>query len=392
VRLGVLLDHLDGTPGGAEAHTRALLRRCVAQGEEAVVATLSGSAPEGVETLVVRAPRRRPDRDRVFAVEGERALRAAGCDVVFAIRHALSCDVYLPHGGLVEDARAARDEARGGVGLLARLGRRLSRKQAFFREAESALLGAREGPRVIAVSEALRERIRARYPQAAGRTVTIPNGVDAERFRRERFAEAGAALRHTLGLDGHLVALLLAHHPLLKGAETALRALARPEVRELPRPLALLVAGGPLPARLGRLARTLGVAGAVHARPAVADPRPLYAAADLLLHPTWYDPCSLVCLEALAMGLPVVTTPRNGVREILGQRGGIVVEEPGNPQALAVALRVLADDDLRALTADDARYLALRNREATRLDEVLEVCRGAAVGGAVAAGGGGGRG
>ena len=157
-----------------------------------------------------------------------------------------------------------------------------------------------------------------------------------------------------------------------------MRALDETAVRELDPPFHLWVAGGRPPARLRRLAARLGVASAVSWLGDTADARPLYAAADVLLHPTWYDPCSLVCLEALAMALPVITTPPNGVRDIMGHRGGIVVEEPGNAEALAVALRVLADEHMRAATAEDARYIAERNREVTRLDRVLEICRRAA--------------
>jgi glycosyltransferase involved in cell wall biosynthesis len=95
----------------------------------------------------------------------------------------------------------------------------------------------------------------------------------------------------------------------------------------------------------------------------------------VLVHPTFHDPCSLACLEALAMGLPVVTTPRNGVRELMGMRGGIVVESVGDPGAVACAVRVLADPALRALTAEDARTIALRHRLERRLDAVLDLCR-----------------
>jgi len=375
VKLGVLLDRLDGTPGGAEAHTLALVRRCVAAGDAAAIATLSGQAPEGVETIHVPAPRARPERDEAFARDGARALRDAGCDVVFAIRHALDCDVYLPHGGLVDLARERKDLAAGGAGLLTRLGRVFGRKHAFFQQAEAALLAGREGPLVIAVSEWIAGKIRAQYPACASRLKVVVNGVDVERFDPAAHAEAGAALRASWGLEAPLVGLLSAHHPVLKGAETAIRALAEPVTRALPRPVALVVAGGSLPSSLRALARRLGVAGQVREVGLFDDPRPLYAAADLLLHPTWYDPCSLVCLEALAMGLPVITTPEGGVREVMGQRGGIVVEEAGNPEAVAMALRVLADDEMRTFSSDDARYLAQRNREATRLDQVLDLCR-----------------
>lgn len=375
MKLGVLLDRLDGTPGGAEGHTLALMQRAVDAGEQVVVATISGTAPEPIETLRVAVPGGRPERDAAFARDGARALREAGCDVVFAIRHALDCDVYLPHGGLVDDARAAKDRASGGPSFWTRVGRRFSRKHAFFLEAEQALLGSREGPQVIAVSDMIRARIKARYPAALPRTVTVVNGVDGEHFQREPFEAAGRDMRQVTGIDDALVGLLLAHHPVLKGAETALRALADDRVSALPRPVVLLVVGGRLPARLRRLARRLGVAERVKSPGAVADPRALYAAADLLVHPTWYDPCSLVCLEAFAMGLPVITTPQNGVHELMGRRGGIVIEAPDDHEALATALAVLADDEMRAFTAEDARYLALKNRAATRLDTVLDICR-----------------
>jgi len=205
--------------------------------------------------------------------------------------------------------------------------------------------------------------------------------VDSAFFERAPFAAEGAALRASLGLDAHLVGLLLAHHPVLKGLETAVRALAEPAVRSLRRPVALLVAGGAMPRSIRRLARRLGVAEQLRAVPARPDPRALYAAADLLVFPTYYDPCSLVCLEALAMELPVITTPLNGVSEAMGPLGGIVLERAGDAAALACAIEVLADDGLRAATAVDARQVALRLPWTERLDRVLNVCRAAAEGG-----------
>jgi glycosyltransferase involved in cell wall biosynthesis len=85
-----------------------------------------------------------------------------------------------------------------------------------------------------------------------------------------------------------------------------------------------------------------------------------------------------VTLEALSMGLPVITTPRNGAWELMAMRGGICVEAPGDVEGVAVALRVLADPALRTQTSEDARYVARKNRLATRLDQVLDVCRAAA--------------
>lgn len=381
MKLGVLLDRVHTPVGGAERYTLALLERAIAAGDEAMLATLAGEAdpaviPHGVETLAITAPRSRPERDETFAREGAAALRAAGCDRVMAIRHALDCDVYFPHGGLVDDARAAKDEASGGASFLTRVGRTFSRKHGFFQEAERAMLAGPDGPIVIAVSHMTAGRIRSVYPAGGERVVMLFNGVDVEHFQVEPHAEAGAALRARHVREDALVLLFVAHNPVLKGADVALEALARPEItKDIDVPVHMLVAGAPLPRRQRAKARSLGVIDRVHEIGALEDPRAAYAAADALMHPTWYDPCSLVCLEALAMSLPVVTTPRNGVRDIMGRRGGIVVEEPGNAEALAVAVRVLADPELRGFTREDARYLAMKNRLTTRLDRILHLCR-----------------
>src|SRR5207245_1040817 len=50
----------------------------------------------------------------------------------------------------------------------------------------------------------------------------------------------------------------------------------------------------------------------------VADISRVYAAADIFILPTIYDPFSNACLEALACGLPVITTGSNGFSEIIG--------------------------------------------------------------------------
>ena len=69
------------------------------------------------------------------------------------------------------------------------------------------------------------------------------------------------------------------------------------------------------------------------------DPRPLYGAADLVVQPTWRDPCSLATLEALACGVPVVTTTANGAAEVAASaQGPISVVSPGDAAGFATAV------------------------------------------------------
>ena len=84
----------------------------------------------------------------------------------------------------------------------------------------------------------------------------------------------------------------------------------------------------------------------------------LYRAADFLLLPTSHDPCSLVVLEALACGLPVVSTTANGATEIMrdGEHGYVV--DVRDADALHGSVAAMLDGGRRATMR--AACLALR--------------------------------
>ena len=109
---------------------------------------------------------------------------------------------------------------------------------------------------------------------------------------------------------------------------------------------------------------------------AVSDIRPYYAAADVYVHPTWYDPCSLTVIEALACGLPVITTSFNGASELLTQgENGFVIPDPADPLALAEKMTVLLDPALRSAMGASARRLALDHTLERQTAEFLSLYR-----------------
>src|SRR5262249_28039425 len=112
-----------------------------------------------------------------------------------------------------------------------------------------------------------------------------------------------------------------------------------------------------------RLAQRLGVADRVVFAGYRADTRDCYFAADFLVHPTFYDPCSLVVLEALACGLPVITTRFNGASELLtspadGAAEGFVIGDPHDQARLAEAMTKLLQPGRRRAMAEAARRKA----------------------------------
>jgi UDP-glucose:(heptosyl)LPS alpha-1,3-glucosyltransferase len=87
----------------------------------------------------------------------------------------------------------------------------------------------------------------------------------------------------------------------------------------------------------------------------------IYAAADVFLLPTLYDPFANVTLEALAAGLPVITSAQNGASEILTDlANGFILPRADDLKLIVHLLEHLADPDYRALFRQPARDLALQ--------------------------------
>src|SRR5213075_3318210 len=103
----------------------------------------------------------------------------------------------------------------------------------------------------------------------------------------------------------------------------------------------------------------------------VADLMRIYEAADILILPTIYDPFSNACLEALACGLPVITTRSNGFSEIIEDSvHGSIVDHAGNLVGLRDAIRFWSDPSRRAAARSTNSQLStqfdiLRNIEGT---------------------------
>jgi UDP-glucose:(heptosyl)LPS alpha-1,3-glucosyltransferase len=178
----------------------------------------------------------------------------------------------------------------------------------------------------------------------------IYNAVDPEEFgptvRKDR-----AATRARLDLADHHVAFLLVGSGYArKGVPAAIRALA-----QLPEAARLVVVGRDKdPARYKTLAQRAGVRGRVVFAGPQQDPRPFLGASDAFVLPTLYDPLSNAVLEALACGLPVVTSRRCGAGELVVAHGAGFICDASDDAALAGHMGRLLDADLRARTAGRA--------------------------------------
>ncbi len=102
------------------------------------------------------------------------------------------------------------------------------------------------------------------------------------------------------------------------------------------------------------------------------------AAADIFILPTLYDPFSNACLEAMAAGLPVITTRDNGCNEIIDDKvHGSIVERPDDIDALANALRFWSDPARRLNARSNLLERATQFDISRNVAQMLELLLGA---------------
>ncbi|BBD68416.1 group 1 glycosyl transferase [Nostoc commune NIES-4072] len=186
---------------------------------------------------------------------------------------------------------------------------------------------------VVAVSEKVaQELVNIGVPRS--RIRVIVNGVDLEEFA------PGASDRQKLGLPENVTLALFAGdiRTPRKNLDTVLHALAK--VPDLHLVVVGHTQGSPFP----ELAASLGLSDRVHFVGFRRDIPQIMQAVDLFVFPSRYEACSLVLLEALSSGLPVITATATGGGELVTPECGIVLSDSDDIDALAVALMSLVSD------------------------------------------------
>lgn len=203
------------------------------------------------------------------------------------------------------------------------------------------LLTWRLQERVVAVSQVVADSIRAHAGDRVPVEV-VENGIDVQGF--EPHFEDRQRVRQHLGipLDAPLVgqvAVFRRQKRLDLWLETAAGiAERRPDARFL------LVGDGPLRGEVGRRVVNLGLADRVVLPGLQEDPRPYYAAMDVFLLSSDYEGLPLSVLEAMATGLPVVTTAVGGLPGVVNEGSTGFLVPPGRPELLAERTLTLLDD------------------------------------------------
>jgi UDP-glucose:(heptosyl)LPS alpha-1,3-glucosyltransferase len=286
-------------------------------------------------------------RDASFATAVRAALARGRPDVVQTHERIPGCDIFRAGDGV---HRVFLDERRRTGGTGERLGIAANPYHAYTLAAEERVFSDPSLKAVICISRMVRDDVRAHFNVPEDRLRVIYNAIDPREFGPHVRAQRDAT-RARLGFAAADVAfLLLGSGYARKGVPAALGALAL-----LPEHARLVVVGREKnPGRYAALAARLGVTGRVVFAGPQADPRPYLGAADAFVLPTLYDPLSNAVLEALACGLPVVTSRRCGAGELVVAHGAGTICDAIDVSAIADAMRRLLDPTERARMAERA--------------------------------------
>jgi UDP-glucose:(heptosyl)LPS alpha-1,3-glucosyltransferase len=296
-----------------------------------------------------------------MALSARRNIPRGDFDVVQGFAGVPDVDVHRPGGGAERAWLTQELECRepGWERRLTFLRRVCSAKLLVNLYWERRLYGDSPLPLVVANSRKVERDLLRYHPGMDPRRIrVIPNGVDLERFHPGNRDSLGREMREGLGLaPGSAALVFVAHNFRLKGLSPLLEALAN--IEGGPEKRVLLVAGRGRTKAFEKQIRFAGITTPVLFLGAVRRPERLMAAGDVLVCPTFYDPFSNVCLEAMAAGLPVITTAQNGASELVEDGvSGYVLPHARSIELLGRRILELTDPGARERMGQAARGVA----------------------------------
>lgn len=338
--------------GGAE---RFVTRAAISLAKEGVAVTVfarewKSSEDEGSPGTLVRCNpfyMGRTWRDWSFARHVCAEISTRQFDLVQSHEKIACCDIYRAGDGV--HAQWLKNRARS-LGIVGRLALAFNAYHAYLLWAERRLFSSSRLQAIVCNSNMVRDEIRTQFGVPEHKLKVIYNGVDLDAFNPGLRAHR-IAMRQTLGIaNDAMVYLFVGSGFERKGLRQTIDALAGIENGEL-----IVIGEDKTLGRMRKMCRSAGLAGRVHFVGGVKDVKPWYGAADCFVLPTLYDPFPNAVLEAMASGLPVITSRQCGAAEILDDGRNGIVCDAYDVAGIRAAMAAIGTPEAGRLMGDAAR-------------------------------------
>ncbi len=379
LKIALVMDWFLPSRGG-ESYLVWLAEELSQRGHEVHVFAIKGErSPDAAYQVHLVPVWRRPRSLRAlsFLLNSARLINAETFDIVHGVGSTFAMNVFNSHGGveqayLVQESRSITNRfyyawrsARRYLSLGHYLTLWIQKRQYLSPRVK----------KIIAISPMVKRDIIRYYPTLSEKIDVVFNAVDLNRFHPRNRDLYRSEKRSALHLSAETILLIfVGNNYRLKGLEPLMAAMGLLRQRFPHQPLRLIVAGRGQVARFRRKARRLGVSDLVLFMGSLKEIEKYYAASDIYVHPTFYDACSLTVLEALASGLPVITTRYNGAAvAIVSDEGGKVIDDPADVEDLADSISYYFDELRRERARTVTRQWMERFPPSYNLQETLRV-------------------
>ena len=342
--------------GGAEVFLKRLIEGLLEKGHivEVFSSNWEGGGGGSIRVHKIRATGPRFLRPITFARNVEKAVNSVKPDIVLSLERTYCQDIYRAGDGVHKEWLMKR---RGVSTPLKSFLVTLNPLHSALLYLERRLFSSPRLKKVIANSRMVKDDIIRHYGLPEDKICVIYNGVNLKEFSPSGRSVRMEA-RRALGIgEGDFVILFVGSGFERKGLKYLIRALK--PLKEKGGKARLLVVGKGRPGRYLEEAARQGVRDGVIFTGPARDTLRYYAASDIFALTSVYEPFSNACLEAMAMGLPVVTTRANGASELLTEGvNGSIVEDPTDHEEIAGRISPFFDAKKRDEAGRAARLSA----------------------------------
>jgi len=346
-KIALAIENFSKHKGGAESYAVSLASTLVKSGWET---HLFGKSWDGEPSAAIfhriKIPKLLPSWAKMilFALKHKQMVKSQAFDVILGFGNTLHMNVYQSHGGVhrFSTARKLYTEKNKILRSIKRLLIFFSLKDKVRNWIESAPFRLYPKPKIIAISLMIKEDFISFYHINEKEIKVIYNGIDTEKYNRDLKERLRSSLRQRLGISDNDVAFLFISYDLKKkGIMPLIEAAAKLKKLNFTRFKIVVVGEQPYSLLLKQVKR-LGLEDTIIFTGPTKTPEDYYANCDVLVLPTFYDACSLVVIEAMACGLPAITTTYNGVAGIItNEKDGYIISHPPRSEEIAEAMKAL---------------------------------------------------